>query len=322
MNRKITFSEKISEWFLKHPVVEQVLKWSKKHSFPGFFRVPFYDVIVFLYNESQRVTMVSRANAMAFSFFLSLFPAIIFLFTVATLLPIYENFQVELNAYIDNIMPSNAGTELKSTIQNLVKPDTKVLSIGFILTLYFSSNGMLSMMEGFEKTHLKSFKTWNVMIKRVIAVALTLQLGVLVMSSIFLIILGKYIIRWIVDGLNLTLSGEMLFETFRWVIFVLLFYLGVATIYRYGAAMHKRFKWLTPGATLATILSIISSLLFSFYVENFGTYNKIYGPIGTIMVMMLWIQINCFILLVGFELNASIAVNRDLKDEIIEENGG
>ena len=100
---------------------------------------------------------------------------------------------------------------------------------------------------------------------------------------------------------------------FRWLVIVALFYFGIAFIYRYGVALKRKLPWLTPGATLATILSIISSLLFSFYVNAFNTYNQIYGSIGTIIVLMLWIQINCMVLMVGFELNASIAVNRDLK---------
>ena len=114
----------------QHPVVKALLHWSKTNSLPGFFKVPVYDVVVFLYNESGRVTIISRANAMAFSFFLSLFPAIIFLFTVATLLPIYDSFENEINGYINHIMPSNAGKELQDTIKTLVKPDSRFLSLG------------------------------------------------------------------------------------------------------------------------------------------------------------------------------------------------
>lgn len=296
-----------------------MLQWTKTHSMPGFFGVPIYDVAVFLWNESKRVTIISRANAMAFSFFLSLFPAIIFLFTVATLLPIYETFEHEINSYIEYIMPSNAGKELQSTIKELVKPNSSFLSVGFVLALYFASNGMLTMMEGFEKTHLKVFRKRGGMRKRLIAIGLTLQLGLLLAFSVGLIILGDFVINWLADGLNLTNRAETAVAFFRWIVIILIFYLGIALIYRYGAALHSKFKWITPGATLATILSILSSLAFSFYVEAFDTYNKIYGSIGTIIVLMLWIQINCFILQAGFELNASIAVNRDLKEEVAED---
>ena len=319
MRIKIPSWKNITDAFGELPMIVALIRWSKKHSLPGFFTVPVYDVAVFLWNESGRVTLISRANAMAFSFFLSLFPAIIFLFTVATLLPIYEAFEVELNGYIDYIMPSNAGEELKTTIVALVKPNSSLLSVGFILALYFSSNGMLAMMEGFEKTHLKTFKTRSVIRKRLIAVGLTLQLGVLLVASVTLIVLGNFIFNWVADFLNLTSAGEIFVKVFRWLIIILLFYFCIAFIYRYGAALHRKFRWITPGATLATILSIILSLAFSFYVESFGTYNKIYGSIGTIMVIMLWIQLNCFTLLVGFELNASIAVNRDLKAGVKED---
>ena len=300
-------------------MVKALLHWSKTNSLPGFFKVPVYDVVVFLYNESGRVTIISRANAMAFSFFLSLFPAIIFLFTVATLLPIYDSFENEINGYINHIMPSNAGKELQDTIKTLVKPDSRFLSLGFFLAIYFSSNGMLSLMGGFEKTHLKAFRTRPAWKKRLIAIFLTLQLGILLAASVVLIILGNTVITWVFDFAKISRFAANVVELFRWVVTLFLFYFSIALIYRYGAALNNKFKWLTPGATLATVLSIVSSLAFSFYVEYFGTYNKIYGSIGTIIVIMLWIQLNCFTLLVGFELNASIAVNKDLKERQGEE---
>ena len=321
MRKKIlNFFNKIKTAIVEHPILATMLRWTKNHSLPGFLGVPIYDVAIFLFRESQRVTIVSRANAMAFSFFLALFPAIIFLFTVATLLPIYETFEHEINSYIEYIMPSNAGKELQSTIKELVKPNSSLLSVGFILALYFASNGMLTMMEGFEKTHLKVFRKRSGFRKRLIAIGLTMQLGLLLAASVVLIILGDFVINWMADVLNLTGGGEQAVKFFRWIVIILLFYFGIAFIYRYGAALHGKFKWITPGATLATILSIVSSVAFSFYVEAFGTYNKVYGSIGTIIVIMLWIQLNCFILQAGFELNASIAVNRDLKEEVTEED--
>lgn len=257
---------------------------------------------------------------MAFSFFLSLFPAIIFLFTVATYLPIYENFEQEINGYISLIMPNNAGKEIQATIKELVKPSSSFLSIGFFLAMYFSSNGMMAMMEGFEKTHVAVFQKRPGWKKRLIALGLTLQLGFLLAGSVVLLVLGDLIINWVTEFFNLDLGTERVIDIFRWVVILTLFYFSIALIYRYGAALRTRFKWVTPGASLATILSITTSVAFSFYVNSFGTYNKVYGSIGTIIVLMLWIQLNCLILQIGFELNASIAANRDLKMEIEEED--
>jgi membrane protein len=311
--------QQMTDAFEQHPWVKATLNWAKTHSFPGFFGVPIFDVVVFLFNESKRVKLSSRANAMAFSFFLSLFPAIIFLFTVATYLPIYETFEQEINGYINLIMPTNAGVELQTTIKELVKPSSSFLSLGFVLAMYFSSNGMMAMMEGFEKTHVSVFQKRPGWKKRAIAIGLTLQLGLLLAGSVLLIILGDIIINWVADFLQLDNMTERTIELFRWLVILTLFYFSIALIYRYGAALRTRFRWITPGASLATILSIITSVAFSFYVNSFGTYNKVYGSIGTIIVLMLWIQLNCLILQIGFELNASIAANRDLKTEVKEE---
>ncbi|MCU0346037.1 MAG: YihY/virulence factor BrkB family protein [Saprospiraceae bacterium] len=305
----------------QHPWVQAVLNWSKARSFPGFFGVPLFDVVVFVYNESLRNTLFSRANAMAFSFFLSLFPAIIFLFTVATYLPIYDTFEHEINGYISLIMPNNAGKELQATIKELVKPNSSFLSIGFFLAIYFSSNGMMAMMQGFEKSYTRTFHDRAGWKKRLIAIGLTLQLGLLLAGSVVLIILGDLLLNWLVDLFQINIVTSVAIGFFRWLVILTLFYFGIALIYRYGVAMKRKLKWITPGATLATILSILTSVGFSFYVNAFNTYNKVYGSIGTIIVLMLWIQLNCLILQIGFELNASIAVNRDLKAEqpVVEE---
>ncbi|GIV30974.1 MAG: hypothetical protein KatS3mg029_0325 [Saprospiraceae bacterium] len=311
--------QRLEETVFQLPVFKQLVEWSKTHSLPGFFGVPIYDVMVFLYNETRRVAIVMRANAVAFSFFLSLFPAIIALFTLLAMLPVYDVLMVEINNYIDYVMPNQAGEELKQTIQNLVRPDSGVLSISFLLALFFASNGMMALMAGFEKSHLKSFRRWSGLHKRLLAIGLTLVLGLMLVASVVMIILGKFMINWVADSFDLPVQTRTFINIFRWLVILALFYFGIAFIYRYGVALRRKLPWLTPGATLASLLSIASSVLFSLYVNAFDTYNKFYGSIGTIIVLMLWIQINCFFLMVGFELNASIAVNRDIKQEQADE---
>ncbi len=256
---------------------------------------------------------------MAFSFFLSLFPAIIFLFTVATYLPIYSSFEHEINGYINLIMPNDAGKELQATIKELVKPSSRFLSLGFFLAIYFSSNGMMAMMQGFEKSHVRVFNQRPAWKKRLVAIGLTMQLGLLLAGSVVLIILGDLLLNWLVDIFHIDIVTETAIEVFRWIVILCMFYFGIALIYRYGTSLKRKFKWITPGATLATILSILTSVGFSFYVNSFNTYNKVYGSIGTIIVLMLWIQLNCLILQIGFELNASIAANRHIRTEVQEE---
>ncbi len=321
--------QQITDFFLKHPLVLGVINWAKTHSFPGFFKVPISDVAVFIYNEGQRRDLTTRANSMAFSFFLSLFPALIMLFTLLPLFQEYllnyflehENYYEVLNKEIQVILPGEAGRSLFEFIQDITSnPRIGLLSFGFILALFFASNGMMTLMHSFDKSYLETtFKKRNGLKKRGIAILLTVQLGLLLLVSVIFIILGSLIITTISEVVKLDFFTKYSIYLVRWLVILALFYTGISIIYRYGAGMHRKFKFFTPGATLASLLSILSSVLFSFYVDNFASYNKFYGSIATVIVLMIWIQLNAFILLIGFELNASIAVNRDLKKRIAEE---
>ena len=194
-------------------------------------------------------------------------------------------------------------------------PKIGLLSFGFILAGYFSSNGMLAMMRSFDKSYRVTFKKRSGWKKRVIALALTGLLGGLVIASVVLVILGNVIVEWLSEYITLAGFSTAGFAMLRWISIIFLFYFGISVIYRYGAATYKRFSFFSPGATLATILSLLSSMAFSLYIDEFEryeTYNKFYGSIAAIIIVMLWIQLNSLILLIGFELNASIAVNRDL----------
>jgi len=325
---KFPTAKEIKDFFLSHPLVLGIINWAKTHSFPGFFKVPISDVAVFIYNESQRRDLTTRANSMAFSFFLSLFPALIMLFTLLPLFQDYllnyflenDNYYEVLNRQIQDILPGEAGKSLYEFIQDITSnPRIGLLSFGFVLALFFASNGMMTLMHSFDKSYLKTtFKKRNGLKKRGIAILLTLQLGLLLIISVVFIILGNLIITVISDFVQLDFFTKYSIYFVRWLVILALFYTGISIIYRYGAGMHRKFNFFTPGATIASILSILSSVIFSFYVDNFGAYNKFYGSIGTIIVIMIWIQLNAFILLVGFELNASIAVNRDLKKRIAE----
>ncbi|MCB0620457.1 MAG: YihY/virulence factor BrkB family protein [Saprospiraceae bacterium] len=321
----------LKEWkqkFWSLPIVAEVLQWSKEKSLPGFFKVPIFDVVVFILNEIKRYALIMKANSMAFSFFLSLFPSIIALFTLLPYLREYliahipggENFMEYLYREINLLLPGNAGDMLIQTIEDITtRPRTGLLSLGFLLAIWFASNGILTMMNSFEKSYKQTFKRRSALRKRVLAIGLTFLLGSLLFASIILVIVGNLLVDLLDDYVHLDRFSEVAIALLRYLIILALFYTGMALIYRYAAAARKRFHFFTPGATLATILSILSSLGFSFYVDNFGTYNKLYGSIGTIIVVMLWLQINSFILLAGYELNASIAVNRDLKAEREEE---
>lgn len=318
----------IQDYFFNHPLVKNTARWSKEHSLPGFFKVPIYDVVVFLYHESQRDDLFTRANSIAFSFFLSIFPSLIGFFTLIPIfkwllidyLPEGENFDIYLRSEIQRLLPGVAGDRLFGFVDDITNnPRFGLLSFGFILAIYFASNGMLALMQGFEKSYMKTFKKRGEIRKRLIATGLTFLLGFLLIGAVVLIILGEFLLGLFYELVHWDVFTGAMIQFLRWLAILLLFYFGIAIIYRYGASAIRRFHIFSPGATLATVLCIITSLAFSAYVNKFNTYNELYGSIGAIIALMLWIQLNSLILLVGFELNASIAINRDLKAEIEEK---
>lgn len=340
-NLKIPSAKQIQDFIFQLPIIVNLINWSKAHSFPGFLKVPIYDVIVFILNEIKRDALVSRANSIAFSFFLAIFPGIIFIFTLIPFILPYFDFLIlpyiqedllvrSINGEVDfnetiirqisfllsevKILPENAREGMTEMFSKLATQTHQGrLYLVLILAIFFSSNGMMTLFRGFEKSHPNTFKKRNIFKKRFVAIMLTLVIALMVLVSVFLVVLGQTPLQLLLDYLGATRFQTFLVQVLRWVVVISLFYAGISVLYRYGASTFIRFKWFSPGATLATILTILTSLVFSIYVEDFGRYNDLYLSFGTVIVVMLWIQINAFILLVGFELNASIAVNRDLK---------
>lgn len=324
MKFKLPNIASLKRYFNEHPIWVGLLEYSRENSFIGFHGVPIYDVIIFVYNEIMRDDLFTRANSVAFSFFLSLFPSLLTIFTLLPFaldvlviwFPSLGNFNTVLYEEIKQVMPGQAGDILFGFVQEITNsPRLGLLSFGFLLAIYFSSNGMLAMMQAFEKSYVKTFKRRNVLKKRLIAAGLTLLIGLFIVASTVFVILGDFIISWMSDVAKIGAITTFLVNFLRWLIMLVLYYITIGTLYRYGAATIKRFSYFSPGVTLATVLSLLTSVAFSFYVDGFNrydTYTKFYGSIATVIIVMLWLQLNALILIIGFELNAAIAVRRDL----------
>jgi membrane protein len=295
--------------------LHSIKPWAKKVSFPGFFKVPLWDVISFSLKEFQRFDLMIRANAVSFSFFLALFPSLIALFTLTPFLketilgflPVSYQFDAYLQEEIQKIMPGNAGDRLFNFIEDITsQPRIGLFSFGFLSAIFFASNGILALIRGFEKDEMPNFLQWNMFKKRLNAMLLTFIIGGLVIVSVLLVILGSWLTALIVQYINVGKILAFILNISRWLIIIALFYSSISLIYRFGAATKKRFRFFTPGSALATLLCLGSSIIFSYYVDQFSSYNELYGSIGTIIVLMLWIQLNTLSILIGFELNAGI----------------
>lgn len=314
--QRLNFLSRIHHFFTQHPLWLKLITWTQTHSLPGLKRIPIYNLVLFINDEIKEDAIVTRANSMAFSFFLAIFPGLIMLISLLPYFPISMDFFGTLQTSIKQIMPGSAGDMIFKTVKDIATiPREGLLSFGFILAIWFASNGMLSMMHGLEKDYPTTFKQRGDFRKRLIAIQLTFLVAFVLVASMLLVILANTILSFVFQYVKVHVLTEIAFFALRWLVVLLLFYTTFSTIYRFGSSTWRPIPFFNPGAMLATVLSILTSWGFSFYVDNFGSYNKLYGSIGTLIVLMVWIQLNCMILLIGFELNAGIAVLRDRRKE-------
>jgi len=282
-----------------------------RQTLPGFNGIPIAIILKYVWKEILRDDIMVRSNSMAYSFFLSIFPALLVILALLPYLPIDNMIAAFQKNYVD-LLPAEMAAYINNIILEMTQtPKKGLLSLSLFLAIIFASNGVGSMIKGFHKSYETTYKKQNILQREWRAIYLTLLLGALFLSSLVAIVVGKPIVlKWLT---SLGWEGGLGFYSYvRWGLIFVFYYFVISIIYRIGPAFKTRLKLFTPGATLATILSVISSVVFSLYVENFFRYNEIYGSIGALILILVWLQINSFIILLGYELNASIAINRDL----------
>lgn len=286
---------------------------------PGFNGVPIYDVAKFVIKGFRKGVLVTRASSIAFNLLMAILPATIFLFTLIPFIPI-PNFQEELIKLFENILPNNAFNFLENTLVDVVTHRSgSLLLIMFFATIIFSTNGIHAVIHAFVVTS-HSFKPRSWVNQRKISVILLLIGVMMIALAGFMIIFGKTAVNRLVelDILEKSLVISVLI-LLKWIVIVLLMFIAISFLYYLAPAKRSEFKFISPGSTLATVLFIITSLGFSAYVNNFGQYNKLYGWIGTLMVILVWLYLNSIALLIGFELNVSI---NDARTEDFEHKHG
>jgi membrane protein len=312
--------QKIYDWIFQWKIVTFFIRLSKKLVLPGFDGLPLYNVTSFFIKGLYEGYITSRASAISFNFFLAIFPSLIFLFTIIPFIPI-ENFQLSLLGLIHDFVPKTAYDTIKETVEDIVtRPRGGLLSIGFILTLYFTTNGINSLMEAFNNTY-HAIETRTVFKQRLIAALLVFILSVLLIIAIGLMTLGPVILSvFIPEKILESAFFSFLILLLTWFVTLLTLFLAISFIYYLAPARRSDFRFISAGSSLATLLVILTTLGFNFYVDNFAKYNILYGSIGTLMIVLLWIYFNSISLLVGFELNASIFNAKREKKEITNES--
>ena len=306
---------KIERILFNLPIVLFVKNKSKKIILPGFEGVPLYDVIAFFWSEIKKEGLNERAAAIAYNFIMAIPPTCLFLFTLIPNLPFVptNTIKKQLHTLITDIIPADTHNKNLILFVDSFFKEGKIglLSFGFLLLIYFASNGMMGLMRSFNKTSI-GFSKRTGLESRWMAIKLTIIIMGLLLACITLLIMQGTVISWL--GLKNNFLVQF-FSTFRWLFMLGLIFFTFAFIYKYAPSVTKRWKLISPGSIVGALMSIAATVGFSIFVNNFGRYNALYGSIGTVIVLMILIFINSLVLLIGYELNASIHSLKALAEE-------
>ncbi len=304
--------DKIKEWygFLKDFIFQRIIQplflILAKIKYPGEEKINILDIATFFVVGIQKGDIQARARSISFDFFLAIFPTIIFFFTLIPYIPVDGLQDKILNLLID-VLPPHTFEATRSTIEDILnQPRGGLLSFGFIFALYVSTNGINSMIEGFNQSY-HGIEVRKVFKQRLISIFLTLMLAIIVILSLGMIVTAEVVYNYL-ESKNLLDSAPSynLVRAATWFILVLMALLMISFLYYYGPSKKNKRPFISVGSVTATFLLILTTLAFNYFVGNFGQYNKIYGSIGTLIVILIWINFNSLQLIIGFELNASI----------------
>jgi len=281
----------------------------------GFKGLSSYDVAIFFWKGLIEGSITTRASSLAFNFFLAFFPSIIVFFTLIPYIPI-TGLQETLMDLLSVVLPQSTNKITFETLEEIIKePRGGLLSLGFILALYFATNGINSLIEAFNASfHVRESR--SLIRQRILSLGLTLLLSIMLIIAIILIIFGELSINYLTEYELISNNAGKLILYGKWFIILLMLFFGISTLFHLGPALKNKWKLFTPGSIFATIFIIITSIGFNYYINHFAQYNKVYGSIGTLMIILLWMYFNSIILLTGFELNASILNASSNKEKV------
>ena len=323
--------------------------------FPGT-KVPLMDVLISFFKLFTKGRTVDRAAGVAFNFFVALFPLILFFFTLIPYIPIPHLYERVMMAINDFLIPSGTLDYVTDTIDGIMnQPHDGLLSLSVFLCLIFGSSGIVAFFNGFRNVYANyvndkglSLKDW--LIQRLFAIIMLIIIGALIVISVVLISMGGMALKYLVTH-EIIVGGSFtffLFSVLRWVIGIFALCFGIALLYYFGNVrfdehyrverkkkgpngqkLYREFVIFSPGTIVATTLFVLGTVAFNTYISNFSRYNVLYGSIGTLIILLLWIWIVAILILAGNDLNSGIrrssdklsyAENQNRRREIVIED--
>jgi membrane protein len=286
----------------------------KKITFRKYGNLSLYRFCkIFLHNIHED-EIFDRANSVAYNFILAIFPTIIFLFTLIPYVSVYfpEITNDSIITFISESLPQSMAEVVSSTVLDIVRNQRGgLLTFGFIFALYLATNGMVALMRAFNACY-RTVDKRNFLRTRLTATGLTVMLSIVLFAAIILLVVGQIVINYFTTHvqelarLNLDNLSIYFILMLRFLVIFIVFFVAISCIYYFGPAVHYNWNFFSIGSLLATLACLGISYGFSYYVANFSSYNKVYGSIGTLIAMMIWVQLLTMVLLFGYEVNASL----------------
>ncbi len=298
-------SKEIEDKLDKIPIVCVLVRFGKKIKIPGLEGMSLYDVLEMYVIGIIEGALTTRAGGIAFSFFMAVFPFMLFILTLIPYIPI-EGFQEGLFSFIKDILPPQTFDAVNLVIGDIINNQYGgLLSFGFLLSIFLMTNGVNAIFGGFEYSyHITDVR--NVFRSYFVSLGVSLLTSLFLIITIILVILYQVALTRIDETGWLNTDDLNLFYYGRGLLFLLMIFTIVSLLFRYGTKQGKETRFFSVGAVLTTFLSLCTFYLFGIYVVKFAQYNQLYGSIGTLLILMLFVWLNAIILLLGFELNASL----------------
>ncbi|MDN3665478.1 YihY/virulence factor BrkB family protein [Algibacter miyuki] len=296
----------------KIPVINVLVRFFKQIKLPGLEGLSSYDLLELYIIGIARGALTSRASAIAFSFFMAIFPFLLFVLIIIPYVPI-DDFKIEFLVFLESFLPpSTSDFFFENIFENIDQSQRGgLLSSVFVLSIGLMANGVNAVFSGFENSYHEQLSR-NVFKQYLYALSIALILAFLLIITIA--VLGYfqlYVVQGLFDalehrGYQVASQGVFWTDVVKYLFFVLMVYLATATLYYFGTKEGKYSSFFSVGAIFTTLLIILTSYLFGIYIENFGQYNKLYGSIGALLILLFYLWLNSNILLLGYELNASL----------------
>lgn len=294
---------------LQFPLIKSVVFFLKAIKPPGFYGFSIYDLLEMYMIGLIKGALTSRAGSISFSFFMALFPFLLFILNLIPFIDMIsfikiDNFDQTFLNYIELFLPPETQiffADIFEDIRN--KPRGGLLSSVFLLSIFLTANGISSIFSSFEESYHVTFSR-NFFKQYLLSAGVSVILAIL---SLLAVIMFFYFEFYILNNLGSLIPSEIRWTRIgQFTFFGLFVYLTVNILYFFGTIEGRKNQFFTPGALMTTLLFFLTTYGYGIYIENFSNYNQLYGSIGALLIFLLYIWINSNMLLLGFELNATL----------------